>query len=113
MMMQMETEQAMIAAVLHDVVEDTPYSCDDLRRLGFAETVVETVDKLTRRNDESYEAFIERLQLDPVARAVKLADLSDNMDVRRLGTLTERDWQRLQRYKLAWNRLQELSTHDS
>lgn len=109
MMLQMTSEQAMIAAVLHDVVEDTPYSCEDLRHLGFSEDLVETIDKLTRRSDESYEAFIERLQHDPIAREVKLADLADNMDIRRLGTLSERDWQRLQRYKLAWNRLREIA----
>ncbi len=102
----------MIAAVLHDVVEDTPYTCDDLRQLGFSESLVETVDKLTRRSDETYEAFIQRLQNDPIARDVKLADLADNMDIRRLDKLSERDWQRLQRYKHAWNMLHAISTHD-
>jgi hypothetical protein len=67
--------------------------------------VVEAIDCLTRREDESYEQFIERLRPNRLARRVKLADLEDNMDVRRLPAVTEKDRERLDRYCRTWNRL--------
>jgi len=91
-----------IAAVLHDVVEDSPYTLDDLRRLGYGEELVAAVDCLTRRNGETYEQFIARVMTNPAARRVKLADLKDNMDIRRLGDITEKDRERLARYRAAW-----------
>ena len=68
------------------MVEDTETTLGDLRRLGYPEAVVAAVDRLTRRGGEPYEAYIERLAGDPVARRVKLADLADNLaNNRRLG----------------------------
>ncbi len=107
MMLRMETPHEMMAAVLHDVVEDSGWTLDGLRREGFPEAVLEAVECLTRRRDESYEAFIERTAQHPLARRVKRADLEDNMDLRRLGPLTERDQDRLARYQQAWQRLRE------
>ncbi len=101
-MMHMASEEAMIAAVLHDVVEDTPVTLEDLRAAGYSSRVVEVVDLLTRRDGESYEAFIERIKPHPLARQVKLADLLDNMDVRRLPEIREQDVERLRRYRQAW-----------
>lgn len=106
-MFRLDTEYERMAGVLHDVVEDTPYSLDDLRRLGYPEPVVEAVDCLTRRPDETYEQFIERAIANPIARLVKLADLEDNMDIRRLSELTERDRERMNRYIQARNRVQQ------
>jgi (p)ppGpp synthase/HD superfamily hydrolase len=108
MMLTMPSEEAMMAAVLHDVVEDTATTLEDLRRMGFPESVVVAVECLTRRDGESYEAFIERVAQNPLARTVKLADLEDNMDVRRLAGIGEGDWRRLQRYREAWASLTKL-----
>ncbi len=91
--------------VLHDIVEDTGWTLEALRREGFPEDIVEAVASLTRQQDESYEAFIERAAQHPIARRVKLADLEDNMDTRRLKTLTKKDQSRLARYLKAWRRL--------
>src|SRR4051812_48945933 len=77
-MFSCETETERIVAVLHDVVEDTKYSFDDLRKLGYGEDVLAALDCVTRRADETYEQFVERAA-NPVARKVKLADLKDNM----------------------------------
>ncbi len=107
MMQQMETETEQVVAVLHDVVEDTTWTLEGLRGEGFSEEVIAAVDCLTRRTDESYEAFIERARDNPIARRVKLADLADNMDIRRIGTLTDKDMARLKRYHQAWLRLRE------
>ena len=105
MMFRMRTDAERMAAVLHDVVEDTQWTLDDLRGRGFAEEVVSAVDHLTRRESESYEEFVERAGRHPVARRVKIADLEDNMDIRRTGEVTEKDAERLTRYHRAWRRL--------
>ena len=105
LMAQFRDETSQIAAVLHDVVEDSEWTLDDLRTLGFSDEVVTVVDCLTRREGELYEAAIERAAVHPVARRLKLADLEDNLDVRRLDVLTERDRERLDRYRRAWLRL--------
>jgi (p)ppGpp synthase/HD superfamily hydrolase len=107
-MFRLETEHEQMAGVLHDLVEDTPYTLDDLRRLGYPEPVVTAVDCLTRREDETYEQFTERAASNPIARRVKLADLEDNLDIRRLSTVTERDRERLERYIRARARIREL-----
>ena len=101
MMLRMRQDEERIVAVLHDVVEDSDWTLDDLRREGFSEVVVEAVDALTRREDETYEAFVERAGRYPLARQVKLADLEDNMDVTRLRSITEKDQARLDRYHRA------------
>jgi (p)ppGpp synthase/HD superfamily hydrolase len=105
MMFRVETDAEKIVAVLHDVVEDTDWTLDRLRAEGFPEEVVAAVDHLTRREGESYDDFVRRAAAHPVARRVKIADLEDNMDVRRTGTVTEEDTERLTRYHRAWRSL--------
>jgi (p)ppGpp synthase/HD superfamily hydrolase len=105
MMFRVQTDAERMAAVLHDVVEDTAWTLDDLRGRGFPEEVVEAVDGLTRRAGLSSVAFVARAGALPVARRVKIADLEDNMDVRRTGTLSEKDAERLGRYLRAWRSL--------
>jgi len=104
-MFRLETESERMAAVLHDVVEDTDVGLEMLTAVGYPREVVEAVDSLTRREQETYEAFVERLAHNPLARRVKLADLEDNMDVRRLATVTAKDAERLARYRAAWEKL--------
>ena len=106
-MMRLETEAERMAAILHDVVEDTPYTLERLRELGYPEEVLGALDCLTKREGESYEAFIERVRPHPLARRVKLADLEDNMDVRRLPSVGPKETERLARYRAAWARLKE------
>jgi len=94
-----------IVAVLHDVVEDTGRTFDDIRKLGFSEEVIAALDCVTKRDGETYEQFVERAAANPIARKVKLADLEDNMDVRRLPGVEQKDWERMQKYLRAWKRL--------
>jgi len=102
MMLRMDSEAAMMAAVLHDVVEDTDWTLERLREAGFAEEVVEAVDCLTHREGESYEEFVVRVRANPIARQVKVADLEDNMNIRRIGRLAAKDLERLEKYHRAW-----------
>lgn len=106
-MMRLETDAERMVAVLHDVVEDSAWTLEQLRALGYPEEVLGALDHLTKREGESYEAFIERVRPHALARRVKLADLEDNMDVRRLTAVTPRDAERLARYRAAWARLKE------
>ncbi len=75
---------------------------DELRREGFSEPVLAARECVTRREGETYEEFICRSLTHPVARRVKLAHLDDNLDLRRLATLTDRDADRLRRELAAW-----------
>lgn len=106
-MMRLETDAERTVALLHDVVEDTPWTLEKLRAAGYPEEVLSALDALTRRDGETYEAFIERVRPHALARRVKLADLEDNMDVRRLAAVTPKDAERLARYRAAWARLRE------
>jgi (p)ppGpp synthase/HD superfamily hydrolase len=101
MMLRLQTDEERLVAVLHDVVEDSDVTLDDLRRQGYGERIVAAVDHLTRREGESYDDFVARAAADPLARAVKVADLEDNLDTTRLAEITERDQERLARYQRA------------
>ena len=94
--------------LLHDVVEDSPMTLDELRREGFPEHIVQAVDCLTKREGESYDQFVERTKTNKLAIAVKLNDLEDNMDVRRAPRLEEKDLERLNKYLKAWHQLAQL-----
>lgn len=93
------------AALLHDVVEDSEITLEDLRRRGFPERVVALVGLLTRRDGESYMEFIQRLSGDPEALQLKKADIEDNMNALRLPALSKKDLERLAKYHKAWMRL--------
>lgn len=110
LMSRFHDEAGQMVAVLHDVVEDTAITLEDLLIRGYSNEVVNAVEALTRRSDESYEAFIERISQNRLATRVKLADLEHNMDVRRLSSVTERDLSRLEQYRQAWFRLQDTLT---
>jgi len=102
-MMRMTSPEARIVAILHDTIEDSDHTLDDLRELGYDEPIIAAVDAISRREDESYEEFIQRLKPNPLARRVKLGDLLDNMDLRRANpVVAEKDAERLARYQRAW-----------
>ena len=95
-----------IVGVLHDVVEDTTWTFDALLAEGFPVHIVDALRYVTKlSDDEAYEAFINRVKNNPLAVAVKINDLTDNMDVRRLQTLTDADMQRLRKYLKAYQSL--------
>lgn len=87
-------DNAVMAGLLHDIVEDTEVTLSDLRNLGYPEEVVRAVDSVTRREGETYTDLIRRAAADPLGRLVKLADNETNSDPERLALLTaeEREW---------------------
>lgn len=100
-MLRLQSNDARIAAALHDTVEDCGFTLDQLRAEGFPDSAVEAVDAVTRREPESYEEFILRAKAHPIGRLVKLADLEDNSDLSRLAEITDRDRARLDKYRRA------------
>ncbi len=87
-----------MAAVLHDVVEDTAITFDDLRSEGFPEDVITAIEALTKHPGETRLAAAQRAVVNPIARRVKLADVADNMDLSRIAEPTPKDYERLQEY---------------
>ena len=104
-MFAVEGETPRMVAMLHDVVEDSEYSFDDLREMGYSDEVLSALDCLTRQKQETYMEFVQRAKTNPIARQVKIADIEDNMDVRRLTEITDKDVERLHRYRQAWEYL--------
>lgn len=95
-----------IVGVLHDLVEDTDWTFDMLLAEGFPIYIVDALRCVTKiSEDEPYDQFIERVKTNPLAVAVKINDLSDNMDIRRLYVLTDNDVQRLRKYLQAYQSL--------
>lgn len=101
LMLKFNSEEEMIVAMLHDVVEDSGISLEQLRRQGFAQPIVAAVDCLTRRKGESYEDFIARIKVNNLARKVKIEDIKDNLDLTRLTTVSENDLLRAAKYHKA------------
>ena len=100
-MLRLDTNEERIAGVLHDVVEDCGWSLDDLRVEGFSEPVIRAVEAVTKREGERYDDFVARAAADPIGRRVKLADLEDNCDLRRISNPTPKDYARIAKCRRA------------
>ena len=98
---QMESEEAVTAALLHDVVEDTDVTFEDLKEQGFSQPVLDAVALLTHDPEVPYLEYVAALKSNPIAKAVKLADLAHNSDLTRIDEVTERDLKRVERYREA------------
>ncbi|WP_300120696.1 HD domain-containing protein [uncultured Enterococcus sp.] len=96
-----EGELAKTVALLHDVVEDSDWTLEDLRKEGLPEEVVQAVGIITKKRNENYEEYILRVKQNPLARQVKLADLQHNSDLSRLANVTDRDRKRVAKYQKA------------
>jgi (p)ppGpp synthase/HD superfamily hydrolase len=104
-MLRQDDETARMVAVLHDILEDTPVTFSDLQSAGYSEQVCDAVDSLTRRRGETYEAMVERVATNPLARQVKIADLADNLDLKRTVPADSAAAEHRARYEAARKRL--------
>ncbi|MBC7826491.1 MAG: phosphohydrolase [Chitinophagaceae bacterium] len=103
------TDDERIVGVLHDVVEDTDWTFEQLEQEGFSKSIVEAIRCLSKTSDkEDYDDFIERTKTNPLAVKVKLYDLTDNMDLRRMTEVKEKDIERLNKYLKAYRILSGL-----
>ena len=100
-MLNFSTNEERITAVLHDVVEDSRITLENLRSEGFSESIIEAIDAVTIRLGEAYESFVQRAASNPIGRKVKLADLQHNCDLSRIPNPTASDYERSKKYSLA------------
>ena len=101
-----KTEDEKIVGVLHDVIEDTDWTFERLEAEGFSQEVINALRCVTKTSEnENYDEFIDRVKKNPLAAAVKINDLTDNMDIRRLPYLSDKDVKRLKKYLKAYKRL--------
>ncbi|MFI5145127.1 MAG: GTP pyrophosphokinase [Ignavibacteria bacterium] len=101
-MNKMNDEKEKIVAVLHDVIEDSELTYKDLCDAGFSEEIIDAIASISKQDDEEYYDYIKRVMQNKLACKVKLADLEDNMDIRRIETITEKDAERLKKYLKAY-----------
>jgi (p)ppGpp synthase/HD superfamily hydrolase len=104
-MMRCTSERAKMAALLHDVVEDTDWTFEQLAQEGFPADLIATLKLLTHEEGVSYDDYVTRTMTDPIAMEVKIADLEDNSDIRRMHEVDEKAAERLRKYHKAWKRL--------
>ena len=107
--LELRDRTAQTVAALHDIVEDTPLTFEDLEAAGFASEIVEAVRALTKRADEVYDVYLARVAANPIARRVKIADLEDNMRLQRLSQVSDADLARLRKYHRSWKTLKAVA----
>ena len=98
---QMEDEYTTVTALLHDVVEDTDYTLQDLQNMGYPDEVIQALTLLTHDDSSEYMDYVKRLKNNPIARAVKLADLKHNSDLSRYDKIDGNAIKRTAKYKQA------------
>lgn len=98
---QMQDEESTVVALLHDVIEDTDYTLDDLRKMGFDDSVLAAINLMTHEDGVPYMDYVEQIKTNPIAKTVKLADLRHNSDMTRLEVVTPRDKERAEKYLAA------------
>ena len=104
---QMTNELTTIVALLHDVVEDTDYSIDDLRRMGYPEAALEALTRMTHADHVPYMEYIAAMKSNPIAKCVKIADLQHNSDLTRLDAVDTKAIARAEKYRKAIELLAE------
>lgn len=95
------SDEEKAVAYLHDVIEDTELTLEDLREYGFSEEVLKAVDVITKKKGQDYQTYLNTVKENKLARVVKLADLRHNSDLTRLINITEKDRERKEKYQKA------------
>jgi hypothetical protein len=109
-MLRLSSMEERIVAVLHDVVEDSDVTIEDLQAEGFSAVILEALDSVTKKPGEAYDDFVLRAAANPIGRRVKLADLEDNCDLSRITHPTPRDYERIKKYQRAIATIQQLGS---
>ena len=104
---QMSTEETTIVALLHDLVEDTDYTIDDLSAMGFTKEVTDAIALMTHADDVEYMDYVREIKKNPIAKAVKIADLTHNSDLSRLDCVDEKALKRREKYLKAMSILED------
>ena len=104
---KMTDEATTVVALLHDVVEDTELTFEDLEKQGFGEEIISALKLLTHNDDTPYMDYVAKIKTNKIATAVKLADLRHNSDLSRLDTVDEKALKRKEKYEKAIKILEE------
>ena len=104
---QMDTEETVTVALLHDVIEDSDYTLDDIRDMGFPDKVVNALSLMTHDKSVPYMDYVAKIKENPIAKAVKLADLQHNSDLSRLDSVDQKALERVEKYRQAVKLLTE------
>jgi len=107
LMQKVETREEKMVALLHDVVEDSERTFEDLEE-EFSEEIISAVKSMTKKDGETYKEFIQRARQNDIAREVKKADIRDNLNVERLEELEDSDLQRIKKYHRSLNELKQI-----
>lgn len=105
---RMSTEYEICVALLHDAVEDTDITFEDLIKAGFPDEVITALKLMTHDKNVPYMEYVEKIRNNSIAKTVKLADLRHNSDLTRLDCVTEKDWDRKMKYNQAIRLLSSL-----
>jgi (p)ppGpp synthase/HD superfamily hydrolase len=108
-----ETIEEKIVGLLHDVVEDSDWTLNQLLAAGFSADVVDAVDRLTKRKGENLKDYMDRVKGNILSVKVKVNDLTHNMDISRITNPKEKDYKRLEKYKTQKKELEEFLAKDS
>lgn len=109
LMLKFQSKDEMIVAALHDVIEDSSITFENLKELGFSEVVVDAIVSLTKNNGEAYEDFVLRVSNNDLARKIKIEDIKDNLNLTRLEKITDKDLIRIEKYHRALKLLISIS----
>ncbi len=104
---QMTTEETTVVALLHDLVEDTNYTIADLTEMGFPKAITDAISLMTHAADVDYFEYVAAIRENPIAKAVKIADLTHNSDLSRLDVVNEKALKRREKYQKALKMLEE------
>lgn len=104
---QMQTEETTVVALLHDLVEDTDYTIEDLVSMGFSKNMTDAIALMTHADDVTYMDYVRKIKNNPIAKVVKLADLKHNSDLTRLDVVDEKALKRKEKYLKAIKILEE------
>lgn len=108
LMSKMTTEDEMCVALLHDAIEDSDFTAQDLLDKGMPAHIVAAVEAMTHHEQDAYDDYIAKIKTNTLATKVKKYDIEDNINVLRLDTLSEKDLQRIQKYHRAWKALDNI-----
>ena len=110
LMLQFSNPTLQIIAVLHDILEDTATTAEDLEALGFSAEIIQSIQALTKQTGESRLEAAKRTALNPLATQVKYVDVADNMNLTRINNPTAHDFARLEEYKVVLEILKQAKT---
>lgn len=107
----MPDEKTTVVALLHDTIEDTDLTLDDLRKMEFQDDILNAIDILTYKENENYQTYIEKIGKNIIATKVKISSLTHNMDLSRINHITDKDLERVKKYKESYDYLYKILTN--